>query len=274
MSIPTFTLLHGAEIPAIGLGTSPMNDEDTRAAALSAIENGYRHIDTAENYGNEVGVGRAIAESGVPREELFITTKFNKKWHSVDGVRQAWRASCDRLGVDHLDLFLIHWPNPDQDQYVDAFRGLLELLADGSVRAIGTSNFKPAHLQRVLDETGERPDVNQVQLSPYTTRDATREFDSAHGILTESWSPIRAEGLLDDPVVASIAEQLGRSPAQVVLRWHHQLGLLPIPKSATPARIAENAAIFDFELTDDQVGRLSGLDRGEQAARDSDSFGH
>lgn len=274
MSIPTFTLLHGATIPALGLGTSPMDDDATRAAALAAIENGYRHIDTAENYGNEAGVGRAIAECGVPREELFITTKFNKKWHSVDGVRAAWKGSCERLGVDYLDLFLIHWPNPDQDQYVDAFRGLTELLADGSVRAIGTSNFKPAHLQRVLDETGECPDVNQIQLSPYTTRDASREFDSAHGILTESWSPIKAEGLLTDPVVTAVAEETGRTPAQVVLRWHHQLGLLPIPKSATPSRIAENAAIFDFELSADQVARISELDRGEQAARDSDSFGH
>jgi len=273
---PTLPLLHGAEIPVIGLGTWPLRGAESAAQVRTAIEAGYRLIDTAENYHNEDGVGQGIRDSGVDRSEIFITTKFNRKWHSVDGVRQAYEASVKRLGVDYLDLLLVHWPNPDQDRYVDALRGLDALLADGRLRAIGTSNFKPAHLQRVLDETGIVPDVNQVQLSPYATRSAIRAYDTEHQIVTESWSPIGASdaGLRQDPLIATIAEAHGKSVTQVVLRWHLQLGLVAIPKSADPGRIAENIDVFDFELSEDELASISGLDRGEADVTDPDVFGH
>ncbi|GAA2107224.1 aldo/keto reductase [Microlunatus panaciterrae] len=274
MTVPTLKLLHGADIPVIGLGTWPLDDTETATAVRTAIQLGYRLFDTAENYGNERGVGQGIRDSGVARDEVFITTKFNKRWHSVDGARQAWQASIERLGVDYIDLLLIHWPNPDQNRYVDAFRGLLALLRDGSVRAVGTSNFKPAHLQRVLDETGDAPDVNQIQLSPYTTRDESRAFAAQHGIVTESWSPIKAGDLLAEPVITSLAEHYGKTPAQVVLRWHLQLGLVTVPKSANPERMAQNIDIFDFSLDEQAMGDISALDKGEAAARDSDAFGH
>ncbi|MFX4270765.1 aldo/keto reductase [Propionibacteriaceae bacterium Y1685] len=273
-TIPSTQLIHGASMPALGLGTYPMNDDEAANAVRAAVERGYRHFDTAENYRNEAGVGRGVRECGLAREELFVTSKFNREWHSVEGVRKAWRASTERMGLDHIDLLLIHWPNPDQDRYVDAFRGLLELLADGSVRAIGVSNFKPSHLQRIVDETGEVPDVNQIQLSPYTTRRDSVAANIEHGVITESWSPIKAEGLLTDPVVLEIAEQVGRTPAQTVLRWHVQQGLVPLPKTSTPERMVENAAIFDFALDDQQLAALSALDKGHRAAEDSDTFGH
>jgi 2,5-diketo-D-gluconate reductase A len=273
---PTLPLLHGAQIPVIGLGTWPLRGAESAAQVRTAIEAGYRLIDTAENYRNEDGVGQGIRDSGVDRSEIFITTKLNRKWHSVDGVRQAFEASRQRLGVDYLDLLLVHWPNPDQDRYVDALRGLDALLADGGLRAIGTSNFKPAHLQRVLDETGIVPDVNQIQLSPYNTRNATRAYDTEHQIVTESWSPIGASnaGLREDPLITKIAEAHGKSVTQVVLRWHLQLGLVAIPKSANPGRIAENIDVFDFELSEAELASISGLDRGEGGLTDSDVFGH
>ncbi|HET9873651.1 MAG TPA: aldo/keto reductase [Propionibacteriaceae bacterium] len=273
---PTISLQHGAQIPVLGLGTSPMKGAEAAAAVRSAIECGYRLVDTAENYANEEAVGQGIRDSGLERSEIFLTTKFNRQWHSVQGVRAAWENSCRRLGVDYLDLLLVHWPNPGQNQYVQAVEGLNTLLSDGSVRAIGTSNFKPAHLQRVLDETGIRVDVNQVQLSPYTTRESTRAFDAEHGIVTESWSPLGGSGddLRSDPAVGAIAQRHGKSATQVVLRWHIQLGLVAIPKSSNPGRIAENITIFDFELDVDEMASLTALDRGEAAAADSDVFGH
>lgn len=273
-NIPTHSLIHGAQIPSLGLGTWPMDDAESASAVRTAVELGYRLFDTAENYRNEAGVGQGIRDCGLPRDEIFVTTKFNRRWHSVAGARQAWQASTERLGLDHIDLLLIHWPNPDQDTYVDAFRGLTELLADGSVRAIGVSNFKPAHLDRIVAETGAVPDINQIQLSPYTTREASVAANRAHGTLTESWSPIKAEGLLADPVITEIATTVDRTAAQVVLRWHVQHGLIPLPKSSSPSRMAENAAVFDFALSQDQMGTISALDQGEQAAADSDTSGH
>ncbi len=273
---PTVQLVNGAEMPVLGLGTSPLTGAECAAAVRTAIEAGYRLIDTAENYHNEDGVGQGIRDSGIDRADVFVTTKFNREWHSIEGVREAFEASRARLGVDYIDLLLIHWPNPDQDRYVDAVLGLERMLEHGKVRAIGTSNFKPAHLQRVIDETGIVVDVNQIQLSPYTTRDASRTFDAEHGIVTESWSPIGGQSadLRSDPVITEIAERHDKSTTQIVLRWHIQLGLVPIPRSGNPTRIAENIDIFDFSLTDEEVAAISALDKGESAAADSDTFGH
>jgi 2,5-diketo-D-gluconate reductase A len=273
---PTIPLLHGAQIPVIGLGTWPLRGAEAAAAVRTALEAGYRLVDTAENYQNEDGVGQGIRDSGIDRSEIFVTTKFNKRWHSVEGARQAFEASCQRLGVDYIDLLLIHWPNPDQDRYVQAVEGLAALLEAGSVRAIGSSNFKPAHLQRVIEATGIVVDVNQIQLSPYTTRESTRAFDAEHGIVTESWSPIGGsnDDLRSDPVITAIAERHGKTPTQVVLRWHVQLGLVTIPKSGHPGRIAENIDIFDFELDADEMASINALDQGEAAATDSDTTGH
>jgi 2,5-diketo-D-gluconate reductase A len=273
---PTVKLINGAEMPVLGLGTWPLRGAECAAAVRTAIESGYRLVDTAENYRNEDGVGQGIRDSGVDRSEVFITTKFNKEWHSIEGVREAFEASRARLGVEYIDLMLIHWPNPDLDRYVDAVLGLERMLEHGHVRAIGVSNFKPAHLQRVLDETGIVVDVNQIQLSPYTTRDASRAFDTEHGIVTESWSPIggSSDDLRSDPVLAEIAGRHGKSVTQTVLRWHIQLGLVTVPKSGNPGRIAENIDIFDFALSDEEMATISGLDRGESSVTDSDTFGH
>jgi 2,5-diketo-D-gluconate reductase A len=273
---PTLPLLHGASIPVLGLGTWPLRGADAATAVRTAIEAGYRLVDTAENYRNEDGVGQGVRDSGVDRSEIFITTKFNREWHSVDGVRKAYDASLERLGVDYIDLLMAHWPNPDQGTFPDAVRGLAALLEEGSIKAIGVSNFKPAHLRRVIEETGVTPDVNQIQLSPYSTRDTSRAFDAEHGIITESWSPIGGSGddLRSDPLVVGLGEKYGKSATQVVLRWHVQLGLVAIPKSANPGRIAENLAIFDFELTPDELAAVSALDQGEDDVADSDTFGH
>lgn len=273
---PTVPLLHGAAMPALGLGTWPMDDAQATTTVAAAVEMGYRLVDTAEAYGNERGVGAGLRASGVPREELFVTTKFNLPWHGVDLVGEALAASCDRLGLEYVDLLLIHWPNPGADRYVQAWEGLVRVLDAGRVRAIGTSNFKPTHLDRIITATGVTPDVNQIELSPAFTRDAVRAYDTAHGIVTESWSPIGGQGteVLAAPVVRELAERHGRTPAQVVLRWHVQLGLVTVPKSSDPGRLRQNLAIFDFALSDPEMAALSALDRGEDAATDSDAFGH
>jgi 2,5-diketo-D-gluconate reductase A len=273
---PTVTLLHGAAMPRLGLGTWPMNDRQVEQAVVTAVEAGYRLFDTAENYGNERGVGRGLRRSGVPRDELFVTTKFNKGWHGVQLVGQVFEQSAERLGVDYIDLLLIHWPNPRQKRYVQAWQGLIGLLETGSVRAIGTSNFKVAHLERLIAETGVVPDVNQIELSPALTRDGVRQFHADHGIVTESWGPMGGQGaaILSQPVVVDLAERYGRTPAQIVLRWHIDLGLVTVPKSTDPKRMAQNIAIFDFALSPDDIAALSALDRGEATATDSDTFGH
>jgi 2,5-diketo-D-gluconate reductase A len=268
-------LRHGAQMPQLGLGTWPMSNKEAERAIVTAAEAGYRLFDTAYAYGNEEGVGRGLRACGVPREELFVTTKLNGEWHGVEGAQEAWAASTKRLGVDYIDLFLIHWPLPRQDRFVDAVRGLAKLLEDGRVRGIGGSNFKPAHLDRVLAESGIIPDVNQIQLSPYTTRDEARAYHAEHGIVTQSWSPLGlGRELLRDPVILEIAGRHDKSAAQVVLRWHIQLGLSVVPKSANPQRMVENIEVYDFELSDDEVAALSALDRGEAFADDSDVIGH
>lgn len=271
---PTVELVHGARMPALGLGTAPMNDADTAAAVRTALQTGYRLVDTAENYFNEAGVGQGIKDSPVPRDELFITSKFNREWHSVDGVRQAFDNAIAKIGVDYLDLLLIHWPNPEQDRYVDAWKGLVKLLEDGAVKAIGTSNFKPTHLDRIIDATGVVPDVNQINLNPYTTRDATVTYDREHKIITEAWSPLKPAAILEEPVITGLAEQYQRSPGQIVLRWHTQLGYVTVPKSSSPDRLRDNISIFDFELTGEELASISALDKGEDHIADSDKVGH
>ncbi|GAA3741059.1 aldo/keto reductase [Plantactinospora mayteni] len=274
-TVPTLALANGARIPQVGFGTWPLTDAEAERAVGEAIEAGYRLIDTAYKYGNEVGVGRGLRVSGVPREELFVTSKLNGEWHGRDRVREAFRDSIGKLGVDYLDLYLIHWPMPWQDRYVDAFLGLTDLLREGRVRAIGLSNFKPAHIDRIRAATEVTPDVNQIQLDPTLTRDAARAYHREHGIVTQSWGPIGHGGeLLAHPVVTGIADRYARTPAQVVLRWHLELGLVPIPKTSSPGRMKSNIDVFDFTLAPEDVAALSALDRGEAAATDSDTTGH
>jgi 2,5-diketo-D-gluconate reductase A len=272
---PTVTLANGVEMPALGLGTSPMGEDETEATVVAAIEAGYRLIDTAENYRNERGVGRGIRASGIDRGDVFVTTKFNERWHGVEEAQQAFANSAERLGLDQIDLFLIHWPVPAKDRFVDAWRGLVRLLDDGKVRSIGVSNFKPAHIDRLIDETGTAPHVNQVQLDPRIVRADQRSYHEAHGIVTESWSPLAQGGdLLAERAIVDIAEKRSKTPAQIVLRWHVQLGLIPIPKTSKPERLAENIDVFDFELSPPELADLAELDRHGAGAVDSDRFGH
>ncbi|MBK9741284.1 MAG: aldo/keto reductase [Actinobacteria bacterium] len=270
----TVTLAHGAQMPRIGLGTWPMDDRESERVIADAIAGGYRLIDTAENYGNEKGVGAGVRASGVDRGDLFITTKFNREWHSVAGVSEAFQRSAERLGVDYIDLLLVHWPNTDQDRYVEAWAGLVALLDSGSARAIGVSNFKPAHLARIIEATSVTPDVNQVQLSPLVARREIREFDAAHGIVTQSWSPIgQGNDLLRSPEVLAAAEREGCTPAQAVLAWHLAHGLSVVPKSSDPVRLRENLAAAGIRLSPETMAALDGMD-GREAPIDSDEFGH
>jgi len=271
---PTLALLNGVAMPRMGLGTWPMDDAQAAVAVRGALDMGYRLIDTAENYRNEAGVGEGIRASGLKREEVFLTTKFNREWHSVAGVRQACEASLKRLGTDYIDLYLIHWPNPDQDRYVEAFHGLEKVLEAGLVRAIGVSNFKPAHLERLFAQ-GLVPHVNQIHLDPYHRRDDIVALHQARGIITESWSPIgRGDAMLGDPAITAMAQAHGRSPAQIVLRWHVQSGYIPTPKSSDPARQAANLDIFDFTLSAEEMDQLNHMDRPDPDMLDADVFGH
>lgn len=261
-------------MPQLGLGTWPLEDHEAVDVVDSAIQLGYRLIDTAENYANEKGVGQGIKNSGVARQEIFVTTKFNRQWHSIAGVRSACMASLDRLGLDYVDLFLIHWPNPDQDRYVEAFEGMLALREDGLVRAIGTSNFKAAHLKRLFDK-GLCPQVNQIQMDPYHGRDDLAALHKEYGIVTETWRPLGfGSELLDDPVISHIAQTHEKSAAQIVLRWAVQQGFATIPKTVTPERMIENAGIFGFSLSDIEMAELSKLHRDDEQMLDADTFGH
>ena len=272
---PTVELANGVRLPALGLGTWPMDDDEAEVAVAEALRLGYRLVDTAEDYGNEVGVGRGIRASGIDRDEVVVTTKFNERWHGREEVRQAVANSAERLGLDRIDLLLIHWPNPRRDRYVDAWRGMIDLLEEGRVRAIGVSNFTPAHLARLLDATGVAPHVNQIELDPRHSRQAERSFDADHGILTESWSPIGAGGdLLAAPTIVELARRHDRTPAQVVLRWHVQLGIVPIPKTSRPSRMVENLDVFGFELDDGDLRALAGLEGSGDDVVDADVFGH
>ena len=263
----------GRTMPTLGLGTRPLDDAEAERVIALALELGYRHIDTAVRYGNERGVGRALAASGLPRDEVFVTTKLDGQHQGGDKAVDGLRGSLDRLGLEHVDLLLIHWPLPARDLYVDTWRTFERLRDEGLTRSIGVSNFKPAHLRRLAQETATVPAVNQVQLNPYVTREDHRRYHEEHGIVTVSYSPLGKGGdLLRDPVVTGIARAHGRTPAQVVLRWHLQLGLVPIPKSAHEGRLRENLDVYSFVLAPDEVASLSGLDRGDGV--DSDVSGH
>lgn len=272
---PTLPLSGGTRMPQIALGTWPLDDHEVEKALLSAIEVGYRHVDTAENYENERGVGRALAACGMPRAELFVTTKINAKWHGHAEAAEGLARNLDRLGLDYVDLLLLHWPNPARDRYVHGWEGLIELRERGLARAIGVSNFKPKHLRRVIDATHVTPEVNQIERHPYLIRSAAVAFHAEHGIVTEGWSPLgRDNGLLEHPVVTVIAAEIGRSPSQVLLRWAVQQGHAVAVKSKSRERQADNLAVFDFTLSDGQLAALDGLDTGEHNAVDSDVFGH
>jgi 2,5-diketo-D-gluconate reductase A len=254
ISIPQHTLNDGTTIPAIGLGTWPMNDSEAERAVAGALELGYRLVDTATNYRNETGVGRGIARGGVPREEVVVTTKLPGRHHGYEETLASFEESRRRLGLEYVDLYLIHWPLPRVDQYVASWRAMIKLREDGLVRSIGVSNFTPEHIGRLEKETGVLPSVNQIEMHPYFPQDELRAFHAGNGIRTESWSPLgRGTDLLGDPAVAGIADALGVAPGQVVLRWHTQLGALPIPKSASPERQRENLDVFGFTLDDTQM---------------------
>ncbi|MFT4265216.1 MAG: aldo/keto reductase [Nocardioides sp.] len=273
MSAPTLTFHNGVEIPQLGFGVWRVSDDETEAVVTTALETGYRHIDTAAVYGNEQGVGRALAACGIPREELFVTTKLWNAAQGYDATLRAFEQSRARLAVDQVDLYLIHWPVPSRDLYLETWRAFERLYADGLVRAIGVSNFLPEHLDRLLAESEEVPVINQVELHPRFRNLATERADAAHRILTEAWSPLGQGTILEDPTLAGIAEAEERTVAQVILRWHLQSGRVVIPKSVTPSRIAENFAVFDFELSGDELSAIDALDAGGRIGPDPASFG-
>jgi 2,5-diketo-D-gluconate reductase A len=270
---PTISLNTGASIPQLGFGTWQIPPEDTADVVVTALEVGYRSIDTAAGYHNEAGVGQAIARSGLSRDELFVTTKLSNDDHGRERAPRAFEASLEKLGLDYVDLYLIHWPRPALGLYVETWRVLEELLAGGRARAIGVSNFQPNHLRRLLDETATVPAVNQIELHPRLQQAGLRRLHAELGIATESWSPLAQGAVLDDPTIVRIADAHGRTPAQVVLRWNTQLGNIVIPKSVTPARMAENRAVFDFELSDADMEAIAALDAGQRTGPDPDSFG-
>ena len=264
-AVPTIDLNDGHAIPQLGFGVFQIPPRDTAEAVTKALEVGYRHIDTAEMYGNERGVGEAIRAFGLDRGEVFVTSKLNNGFHCLDDARAAFDGTLSALGFDDVDLFLIHWPLPTlyDGDFVSTWKTLEEFQRDGRARSIGVSNFQVDHLERLAAETDVVPAVNQIELHPYFLNDEVRAYGEAHGIATEAWSPIAQGQVLDDPVVGRIADRLGRSPAQVVLRWHIQRGNVIFPKSTTPERIKENFELFDFELAASDMDEIAALDRGE-----------
>jgi 2,5-diketo-D-gluconate reductase A len=264
-TVPTIKLNDGASIPQLGFGVFQIDPDDTANAVKTALDIGYRHIDTAEMYQNEAGVGQGIRDAGVDRADVFVTSKLNNGFHEPDDARRAFDETLAKLQFDYVDLFLIHWPLPTlyDGDFVSTWRTLEEFKRDGRARSIGVSNFQIAHLERLANETETVPAVNQIEVHPYFTNDEVRAYGQQHGIVTEAWSPIAQGKVLDDPVIVKIAEAAGKSPAQVVLRWHVQRGDVVFPKSVTRKRIEENFALFDFELSDADVSALTALDKGE-----------
>lgn len=272
MTVPTITLNNGVEIPQLGFGVFQVPPEDTKGVVLEAFEVGYRHVDTAQMYRNEAGVGAALAESGLARDDVFVTTKLNNGYLEHDAALDAFRRSLDALGTDHVDLFLIHWPLPTVTDYVARWRTLEQIYADGGARAIGVSNFQTAHLHRLRDETTVTPAVNQIEVHPYLRNDAARAAGSELGIVTEAWSPIAQGKVLEDPTLLRIAGSVGRTPAQVTLRWHLQRGDVVFPKSVTRSRMEENFALFGFELSTTDMADIDALDRHQRTGPDPDVF--
>ncbi|MGA5420044.1 aldo/keto reductase [Streptomyces lavendulocolor] len=272
--VPSITLNNGVSMPQLGFGVWQVPDDEAAKAVGTAIEAGYRSIDTAAIYENEKGTGEAIAASGLPREELFVTTKLWNSEQGHDATLRAFDESLARLGLDYVDLYLIHWPVPSKDLYADTYKAFEKIYADGRAKAIGVSNFLPEHLERLLGETSVVPVLNQIELHPQFQQAEARAFHARHDILTEAWSPLgQGRGLLEVPTIVAVARKHGRTAAQVVLRWHLQLGNVVIPKSVTPSRIQENIDVFDFELDADDLAAFAALDEGRRLGPDPLTFG-
>jgi 2,5-diketo-D-gluconate reductase A len=270
---PLIPLADGRQIPQLGLGVYKVEDDTAARIVEGAIDAGYRHVDTAKLYFNEAGVGAGVRASGIPREELFVTTKVWNDDHGYDETLRAFDASLNLLGMDYVDLYLIHWPAPKQNRYLDTWRALESLKRDGRARSIGVSNFTTAHLENLLANSVETPVINQVEIQPWLQQRELREFDAAHGIVTESWSPLARGRVLGDPTLEAIGEKHGKSSAQVVLRWHVQQGLIVIPKSNSIDRIRENSRVFDFELDDTDLAAIAALETGERTGSNPDDVG-
>ncbi|MEZ4731309.1 MAG: aldo/keto reductase [Caldilineaceae bacterium] len=275
MTTPILPLNDGHTIPQIGLGTASLKDDTVAPVIVMAIEAGYRHIDTAFRYGNQRGVGKGVRDSGIAREELFITTKLDGEFQGNERAVAGLDECLRQLDMAYVDLLLIHWPLPQRDEYISTWQTFEQLLASGKTRSIGVSNFKPAHLERLFAETTVRPVANQIQLSPRITRTDHVAYDRTHDIVTVAWSPLgQGKGLLDEPLFATIGANYGKTPAQVILRWMIELGLVAIPRSSNPGRLAQNLDIFDFTLTPDEIVAISALDTGAEKRVDSDTMGH
>ncbi|MEW2389051.1 aldo/keto reductase [Streptomyces venezuelae] len=271
--VPPITLNNGVEMPQLGFGVWQVPDDEAEKAVATALEAGYRSIDTAAIYGNEEGTGKAIAASGVAREDLFVTTKLWNSDQGYDATLRAFDTSLEKLGLDHVDLYLIHWPLPSKDAYVDTYKAFEKIHADGRAKSIGVSNFLPEHLERLLGETSIIPAVNQIELHPQLQQRASREYHAEQGIATEAWSPLGSgKGLLEVPAIIAIAQKHGRTPAQIVLRWHIQLGNIVIPKSVTPSRIQENIDVFGFELDPEDMAAISALNEDRRLGPDPATF--
>lgn len=271
-TVPAITLNNAVTIPQLGFGTFQIPPEDTRKTTLTALEAGYRHIDTAEMYGNEKEVGQAVRDSGLDRADVFVTSKLNNDAHAHDDALRAFGRTMDEFGFDYLDLFLIHWPLPGKGDFVETWKALEEIYRSGRAKAIGVSNFQPHHLRRLLEGSEVVPVVNQIEAHPYLTQDDVRAFGAEHEIVTEAWSPIAQGKVLDDPAINRIADRVGKTPAQVTLRWHIQRGDVVFPKSVTRKRIEENFDLFDFELGEGDIGEISALNRNERTGPDPDRF--